>query len=257
MTLPSAGRDRRLQRLLNAKGFYFFLAMDHSLTLGPLPGNENLQHWLDYCVVNDISGIVINRGALSITRIPSSVGLIYQTFGMPDPNRSGRVKVTTARIRDALRASADLISVQINPFTETGLSELASIQEIVSGAEDVSLPVMFMINVPDLSKYDIDAMLFGYRVASELGADIVKIPIPHIVYEDNAIERVKQIISNGPAVVLAGGGLQDDFIQSTTISMKMGFAGVCVGRNIFQNPTPNQIVEGISNIYARTTLVLQ
>jgi DhnA family fructose-bisphosphate aldolase class Ia len=98
-------------------------------------------------------------------------------------------------------------------------------------------------NLPD------SAIAHSARIAAELGADIIKTPVP----KDYRI--LKEITSGLPVPVVVAGGSK---IAETTVfldlvekAMAAGAQGVAIGRNIFQSRHPELLLRAICRIVHR------
>jgi len=91
-----------------------------------------------------------------------------------------------------------------------------------------------------------DVLSFCCRVASELGADIVKSVWP------GSVDAFAQVTSSCPSpVVLAGGpGGEDDVstYELAKAAMDAGAAGLMFGRRIYNSTDPEQVLEKLAEI---------
>jgi fructose-bisphosphate aldolase/2-amino-3,7-dideoxy-D-threo-hept-6-ulosonate synthase len=83
------------------------------------------------------------------------------------------------------------------------------------------------------------------RVASELGADIVKTP-----YTGDPDSFREVTLGCHVPVVVAGGARGDDFatLQMIEGAMQGGAAGISIGRNAFQHPHPDLFVRAMTQV---------
>ena len=79
------------------------------------------------------------------------------------------------------------------------------------------------------------------RVGAELGADIVK-----VVYTGTAESFAEVVQGCTVPVVIAGGakmGSDEDIFRMVEGALSAGAAGLSIGRNAFQHPNPDKIIE--------------
>ncbi|MDA2933463.1 hypothetical protein MYX82_03880 [Acidobacteria bacterium AH-259-D05] len=239
------GKENRLSRLLTSEKYFLLLALDHGLTVGPIEGLRDLKRWVEFAKAQKIPGVVLNKGMVSSLSPLGDTSLVLQTFGLPDQTNAGTSKVPVARVEDAVRLSADAISVQIN-FKNPDLPQVAEkISAVVSSANEVSLPVLFMINVPNTEVFDTEDLAFAIRVCSELGADLIKVPLPAASVPFAQLDDLREVIDSSPPVLLAGGALSGNFEERAKMAVAAGFKGVCVGRHVFQADEPELVLQSI------------
>lgn len=178
MTPYSWGKSFRLNRIFKERNPCIILALDHPLTQGPILGTENIQEWITFSAKEGINGVVLNKGIVPYLQFHHSTSLILQMFGAPDRFKIGYNKVKTASLNDAICLSADAVSVQVTLFNKESMDKLETIQNVVSDASSNDIPILFMVNIPNDHSLTIKDFLFAYRVCWELGADIIKIPLP-------------------------------------------------------------------------------
>lgn len=225
----------RLKRLFpsNRSGL-FAVPMDHSLTMGPIPGIERLGPMVQKLQSGGVTAIIVHKGAVrdiqDVLDPSTSLGihLSSSTTQSPEPHR----KFLSGRVHDAVRLGADFVSLQVN-FGVPGEGEmLADLGEIVDQAAALGIPVLCMAYVKRKGQeYDPDSLAHACRAAADLGADVVKTSFP-------SLEGFKRIVGSVSVPVLVGGGQKlenkADLLRLVEQSMGAGGAGICIGRNLFQ-----------------------
>jgi len=91
-----------------------------------------------------------------------------------------------------------------------------------------------------------DVVAYGARMGMELNADLVKVPYTGDVDSFNWVVRAA-----GKTGVLAQGGKKVDWENLNTEvagAMKAGARGIAIGRNIWQDPNPNEISKKLSEL---------
>lgn len=244
------GKANRLARLQTEQGAYLLLALDHGLT-ATTPGLEEVGRWGALACHHQVSGVVVHRGMVPRLPLLGRTPLILQTFGLPDPERTRMAKVPVASVEDAVRLSADAIALQINLEGADRQHVVEQVAAMVSAADAVGLPVLFMVTVEDPEALDADRLGFAIRACTELGADLVKVPLPRAGLAPDALAALKQTILGAAPVLLAGGPIATDLDTQLTLAASLGFRGACIGRNVFQAERPERVLELLGDHFAR------
>jgi DhnA family fructose-bisphosphate aldolase class Ia len=106
-------------------------------------------------------------------------------------------------------------------------------------------PVLWGQQIPPHLHNASEMVAHAARVAFELGADVLKLPIPE---ELHALENLCQTL---PVPVLVMGGPLTDTTRLLHLiegAMDAGAAGVALGRNVWQHPHPQQMIEVLKQI---------
>jgi len=242
------GKANRLAKLLTEQGSYVLLALDHGLS-GPMPGLEDVARWVEVASRHRLSGVVLHRGMVPRSPLLGRTGLVLQTFGLPDAGASRLGRVPVASVDDALRLSADAIAIQLKiDGAEPRVVE--HVAELVSAADAVGLPVLFMVTVDDPEHADAGRLAFAIRACTELGADLIKVPLPGAGLTPDRLAALKQAILVAAPVLVAGGPLALDLDAQLTLAVSLGFSGACIGRNVFQAERPELVLEQIQERFA-------
>ncbi len=241
------GKYRRLLRLKKDDKYYFILALDHSLTVGPINGIETIEqldYWIDFAKKYEIPGVVINAGMVEKLNEFICPEIVLQTMGLPNVGQENINRVKVANIEKVIKSDACAVSVQLDMRSIDFSKAIRVISKIVHKANLYEYPVLFMINNSDWR--DVSEFNFSIRVCVELGADLIKVNLP----KKNEIRNDIECISvKHPPVLMAGGTCSDAFVDDLVASKKMGFSGVCVGRNVFQGNKPSLLLQKIEQIY--------
>ncbi len=244
------GKRRRLSRLQRDNGAYVLLAADHGVSLGPMPGLEDFTICSDPQIITIFSGVVLNRGAVP-RALPcdSSLGLIVQTFGSPEFG-SHVAKRSIASLDQLMALSPDGIAVELNLSAPQTTESLEWVSHSIQAADSLGVPVLLMISV-STKKVATEAFVHALRIGVELGADLIKIGLPDEICDAGAQaqEKIMSIVRMSPPVVLAGGPAGPRFPDVVNLSCKLGFKGVCIGRNIFRSETRGDVLTAVSSSY--------
>ena len=239
------GKSRRLEKL--KKGNYFLiLAMDHAISNGPISGIdsvENVNKWVSFSENNQIPAVVLNYRYIYNLDVFNKTNIVVQTMGLVKHEKNIN-KVPLANIEDITLVDGTAVSIQID-FNSENLDEaIQNITQIVSKANRYDYPVMFMVGNSDWKSAE--SFNYAVRVCAELGADLIKIHLPS---DPLAVKELHTFGANEPALLLAGGESMENFKERITSAKALGFQGVCLGRNIFQNETPNETLKMIDEVF--------
>ena len=233
-----SGKQRRMRRLLAADGKALLVAVDHSLTNGPIDGLSNMRAVLDAIVSGGADAVITHRGTASRAMpVQRETGLIIHLSGNSRLSNESDLKIRVCDPETAAALGADAVSAHLT-FSGDHREDreaLADLGRIARSCDQLGLPLLVMTYTRVAHEKRAPAVLHAARIAAELGADIVKSAHPG---DDHLHELATTL--NVP-VVIAGGEVSeqwDDFLKSVRTMLAAGVAGVCVGRRIFTQSDP-------------------
>jgi fructose-bisphosphate aldolase, class I len=249
---PWWGWDRRLSRLKTSDGFYLWLAADHQLTFGNTPGLSDLEDLISRLPTAGFSGVVLNRGAVRRLSPESPLGLVLQTYGMPQLSDYGR-KVELIRPEDVAFLNPDAVAVELSLAGPDFGPAIQEVARAVAAYERLSIPVLLMLTP---ASRHLGSLINAIHVASELGVALIKVGIPSTQFnhDPKSVGALARAVRSAPPVLLAGGPHGPGFLDLLALSRDAGFAGVCVGRNVFQAVDVDDVLACIRRVYSRTTV---
>lgn len=230
------GKTLRLRRLFPPEGPRLFsVPLDHSLSLGPIEGLEDLGRTVSALQSEGVRLVIVHKGAaprIAPVLDPGTllgIHLSASTAMAPE----GEPKRLTGTVREAIRLGADLVSLQVNFGGPNEGAMVEDFARISSEAEELGLPVLCMAYVKRKGhENDPELLAHACRAAADLGADIVKTNFP-------GAEGFRRMVRGTPAPLLFGGGpkadREEDFLQVVREALDAGAQGICVGRNLFQS----------------------
>jgi fructose-bisphosphate aldolase / 2-amino-3,7-dideoxy-D-threo-hept-6-ulosonate synthase len=245
------GKEIRLERIMDRNtGKSIIIPMDHGVTLGPMHGLIDPGRTIDLVAEGGANAVIGHIGlALHGHRQHGrDVGLILHLSAStsigPDPND----KVLVNTVTNALKMGADGVSVHINVGADSEAQMLADLGRIAVECIEWGMPLLAMMyprgkKIAD--EYDVGHVSLAARVAAELGADIVK-----TVYTGDQ-DSFREVTRGCPVpVVVAGGSKTDERATLELIegAMQGGAAGISIGRNAFQHPSPDRLVRAAALI---------
>jgi len=239
------GKDIRLERIMNRdSGTTVIVPMDHGVTVGPIAGLIDLEHSVNLVADGGANAVLGHMGLAlhGYRKGGSDIGLILHLSAStslgPDPND----KVIVNTVTNALKMGADGVSVHINIGADNEARMLKDLGMVAVECIEWGMPLLAMMyprggKIEDESS--VEAVSHAARVASELGADIVK-----TVYTGDPDSFREVTRGCHVPVVIAGGSKGDDLSTLRMIegAMEAGAAGVSIGRNAFQHVTPDKFV---------------
>jgi DhnA family fructose-bisphosphate aldolase class Ia len=208
-----------------------------------------------------IAGVIAALGAANVGAVIAHAGILEQyryqlrQYSLPtmlhvsasvdaDPARATSLaKVELYTVDTAERLEADGISIHINfrsRSTKRFRLELAHASRMIERAHKRSLPVLVMAyprdkvevdgKVKRMTSTDPDRIAKAARVAAEIGADLVKVPVA------DPVDAMADVVSGTfVPVLLAGGDVRpnEELAYMWEKAAEVGVDGVVLGRNAF------------------------
>lgn len=241
------GKSIRMDRLFNRRsGRTIIVPMDHGVTKGPIPGlrNKEIGSIISSVLQARANAVLLHKG-MTHHYASSGVkgGLIVHLSASTGFSPSPHTKRVVSSLEDAIARGADAVSVHVNLGDENEGEMLASMGEVTEKAVRWGMPVLAMVysRGKGLDEFDPENVVHCARVAEELGADIVKVNYPG---DQQSFHYVVSSVSI--PVVIAGGEKMDnrkDLLRMAYDARQAGGAGLSIGRNIFQDEAPGELVD--------------
>ncbi|MCF8884997.1 MAG: 2-amino-3,7-dideoxy-D-threo-hept-6-ulosonate synthase [Nitrososphaerota archaeon] len=240
------GKQVRISRI-TCMGKMVCVPMDHGVTVGPIKGLDNIYETIRKVERGGATAILTHKGILKNLESVPSLGLIIHLSASTNlsPNPNWKVKIGT--LKEAIRLGADAVSVHINIGNKDEQDMLVKLGLLADECDEWGIPLIAMMyprgeNIKDPN--DPYTIAHIARIAAELGADIVKVPMPSSNPED-----IKIITKTCPIPVVAAGGpkMEDDkqVLQLAEAVVRAGGAGITFGRNVFQHESPELMVKAL------------
>ncbi|MFA6171661.1 MAG: 2-amino-3,7-dideoxy-D-threo-hept-6-ulosonate synthase [Patescibacteria group bacterium] len=224
--------------------------MDHGVTDGPIPGLIKMDEIIKKVKAGGADAIVIHKGIYKLYKdvigdLPVFIHISAST-GLSGSLR----KVLIATAREVKELGAQGVSIHLNLGNEHEGEMLKDLGTVARECQEEGLPLLAMMYPRTM----IDGKIVHYRdtarvkhaarVAAELGADIVKVPFT------GDAESFREVVEGCPIpVVIAGGakGSEEIMLSSIRDCVRVGAAGVSVGRNVFQSEDVSGMLEKIKD----------
>lgn len=222
------------------------LPLDHGLSEGSIAGLEDPGELLRSMREQPIQGVVLHKGMAMAyggeVRLDQSliVHLSAGTrHGLPAYN-----KAVVCSVPEALRLGADMVSMHINIGNDLEDRMLTDLGACVEDAHQLGLPLLAMVYARGgqiVNESDPTLVAHSIRIGAELGADVIKVP-----YCGNPQSFGRAVSTCPSPVVVSGGPRSGDFrtfMRTVQEALDAGAAGVCVGRNVFQQENPAKAMQ--------------
>lgn len=242
------GKKRRLKRIFRDDQRTVIVPMDHGVTVGPVTGLVKMQEIIDKLLPGGVDAVVLHRGVAKHVDT-GNAGLIVHLSGItklgPDPNN----KVQVCSVEEAVRIGSDAVSVHVNVGAEQEDKMLEKLGRVADDCDRYGMPLLAMMypRGPKIeNEHAVDMVAHAARLGAELGADMVKTN-----YTGN-VDTFKEVVRGCYVPVIIAGGPKvetvQEVLQMVHDSIKVGGAGLSIGRNVFQNENPTLMVRALSAI---------
>lgn len=249
------GKSIRLERIMDRNtGNCVIVPMDHGVSIGPTEGLFDMKKTVNDVANGGATAVLMHKGLIPYSHRTSGqdIGLILHLSASTDIGVTSNSKVLVATVEEALKIGADAVSVHINVGAETEPQMLSDLGMVSKECNEWGMPLLVMAypRGPKIqNSYDPHAIAHAARVATELGADIVKCSYT------GDIDSFREVVRGTLApIVIAGGpkmNSDDDILQMVYDSVQAGGHGVSIGRNVFQHRNVEAMTHAISDIVLR------
>jgi len=244
-----------IERLLPPQHKVLIVPIDHGLTMGNLPGLEEPERLLQCLIDLGIDGTLLSpglarrlapvwRGRLSVT-----LTLDFQLLGeRPGASQGVREVARIASPATAQQLGVDAVKMLMvwGVRDEVVTKNIELIAQTIEEARTAGLPVMvepLWFGRP-LPPEEFEAfVIHAARIAVELGAEILKIPVV-------SPQALEQITRWGVPVLFLGGSPQQDpepLFKAIRAGLAHGVRGLVMGRNVWQNPNMEALISQLKD----------
>ncbi len=226
-------------------GRYVIVALDHSMTTGPIAATDSYDKLLRTVAEAGADAVIMHRGRAkrAIGQL-GELGLILHVSASTAAGAHNNAKTAVGCVDDALRLGADALSVHLNVGSDTEPTQLREIGELSSACDRWQMPLLIMAypRGPEVhDEHDPQRIAHAVSVAVDLGADLVKTNFA------GSVTAMSEIVATSPIPVLVAGGQADgrSIEQIGDDAVRSGCAGVAMGRQIFESESPGEVVRGL------------
>ncbi|AIZ56859.1 2-amino-3,7-dideoxy-D-threo-hept-6-ulosonate synthase [Candidatus Methanoplasma termitum] len=253
------GKSIRMERMIDRKtGNSVIVPMDHGVSIGPVDGLIDMRKTVDDVAKGGATAVLMHKGLIRFSHrtFGNDIGLILHLSASTDVGVTSRSKILVASVEEALKIGADGVSVHINVGAESESDMLYDVGVISEQCAEWGMPffVMAYPRGPSIKdSYDPKMVAHAARVATELGADIVKCSYT------GDMKSFEKVVEGALApVVIAGGPKMNsdlDVLNMVYDSLQAGGKGVSIGRNVFQHKNVEMMTRAISDIVLKGATV--
>lgn len=256
----NTGKSLRLKRLYkyNAERL-FIVPLDHSVTDGPFARNIDYDKTLQEIAGAGADAVILHKGRLRglsedcYKKISIIVHVSASTKYATDANE----KYIVASVEDAVRRGADGISAHVNLGSATEAQQLRDLAALADSCDKFGIPLLAMMYARGEkigAHPESHTLAHAASLAADLGADIVKLCLPH------DIDQIAWITDRSPLPVVAAGGSklnEKEFMVYVQQLVMGGAAGLAAGRNIFMSRDVSSIVRRTRHCLDRREPILE
>ncbi len=260
------GKKARLHRLLYRfglrNGTALFLPYDQGLEHGPRdffanPDAADPRYIVKLAGEGGFNGVVLQIGLAEkfFWDYAGEVPLVLKLNGKTDiPSDADALSPVHAEVADAVRLGADAVGYTMYVGTPAAETDFAQFHRIRADAQRFGMPLIVWAYPRGSAiakrggKDSFYAVHYAARVASELGADVVKVNFPHpektsgvpeaytrAYASQDAIDAVVRAANRTLLLVSGGEKAGDDvMLEKARQSMEAGATGLIFGRNVWQ-----------------------
>ncbi len=252
-----SGLEIRMRNLFQY-GKAFVVALDHGLVMGPMKGIERPEEIVPKLRIAD---------ALQMS--PPMVKTVKENFfSRSSPMLIARLDTANVwrdkyvehkegyysrlfSVRDAIKAGADAVVTYLVVGYDSDQVEGINLDLLSSAraeAEDYGIPFivepLYVVRGNPDSVKEVEVVKYVTRLASELGADILKVDFTGKDFS----EVVKVAFS--PILIRGGPKTSNDkeFFSMLKDALDAGASGITVGRNLWQSENPEGMARAISKL---------
>ncbi len=262
----TGGKRARLHRILFQHGLRngtaLFLPYDQGLEHGPRDffANEaatDPRYILRLAVDGGFNGIAIHAGLAEkfYWEFAGEVPLILKLNGKTDiPSDEAALSPMISTVEEAVALGADAVGYTLYVGSPSQVEDFGQLRSVRADAVRFGMPLIvwaYPRGSAIVAKGGMDsfyAVDYASRVASEIGADMVKVNFPRaakrvgvrqeydaVFTEQHAIDAVVRSANRSLLLVSGGEKLGDDaMLEKARLSMEAGATGLIFGRNVWQ-----------------------
>lgn len=240
------GFKNRLNKVLpglsQAKGSVMF-AIDHGYFMGPTTGLEKPQDTI-VPLLPFADSLMLTRGMLNYS-IPNDINIpivLRVSGGNSILNEDMSNEKLCVSMEEAVRMNVSAVAFSIYVGAKYEHQTLTEFSKLVNEAHSFGIPVLAVTAVGKDMVRDLRYLSLASRIATELGADIVK------TYH---CEGFEELVNTCPVPVIIAGGKKISEIKALELAERAineGALGVDMGRNIFQAKNPIQMIKAVRSV---------
>lgn len=262
----NTGKKARLRRILFQHGLgngtALFLPYDQGLEHGPRdfaanPESSDPRYIVRLGVEGGFNGVAVQIGLAEkfFWDFAGELPLVLKLNGKTDiPPDDHALSPLQAEVADAVRLGADAVGYTLYVGTPAAEADYAQLRRVRADAERFGMPLIVWAYPRGSAiaakggKDSFYAVDYAARVASELGADVVKVNFPHPEKNGgvpapyrmswSSQEAIDAVVrsANRTLLLVSGGERAGDeaMLEKAREAMEAGATGLIFGRNVWQ-----------------------
>lgn len=260
----SVGKTIRIRRLFNSRTEKsIVVAVDHGKTLGAVSGLEKMEQTLELLLQEGPDAVLLNPGMFRLMhhlwkgeKVPGIIIACDTSVrsSIPGAEQMGFEYRLLSTAEEAVSLGADAIKVFLI-FCRKDLGgygdNLKALAQVIRAADRFGLPVMVEATLwgaarSEKKPQDTNLVADICRVATEMGADLLKVPFIGAPEEFRRVTDITPI----PVTILGGaktGKIKDVFVMVEQ-ALQANVSGLVFGRNIWQHPTPRLVLRALKKM---------
>jgi putative autoinducer-2 (AI-2) aldolase len=237
------GLKNRLSKIIKPKtGRTVMLAVDHGYFQGPTTGLKNpkisIEPLLPYA-----DAIMLTRGILRTSINPqTNTPIVLRVSGGSSILKELSNEGLITSMEEAIRLNVSAVATSIFIGGEYEKQTLLNLSKLVDVGERYGIPILAVTAVGKDMNRDSRYLALACRIASELGAHIVK---------TYYCKDFNNVVNSCPVPLVIAGGKkipEKEALQLTNDAIQAGSVGVDMGRNIFQSDAPISMIKAVNSI---------
>jgi len=246
------GKHIRMERIMDRNtGKTILVPLDHGVSVGPIDGIIDIKESVDRVAAGGANAIIEHKGLVGAghRKKGADIGLIIHLSASTSLSPYPHSKTLVCSVEEAIKLGADAVSIHVNIGDGQEKEMLHDFGRVAYEARTWGMPLLAMVyprGAKIKNEYDVAVVKHAARVASEMGADIVKVSYT------GSPQTFRQVVEGSTIpVVIAGGAKMDsdrDILEMVRGAMDAGSAGVSIGRNVFQHKDPTRMVRAMASI---------
>jgi 3-hydroxy-5-phosphonooxypentane-2,4-dione thiolase len=218
------------------------LAVDHGYFQGPTTGLENPRRTITP-LLPYADSLMLTRGVLRTSVDPGQeVPIVLRVSGGTSILKELSNEAITTSVEEAIRLNASAVAVSVFVGSEYEKQTLTNLAQLVDEGERYGMPVLAVTAVGKEMARDARYLGLACRIASELGASVVKTYF---------CEDFRKVVEGCPVPVVIAGGKklpEREALQLAHDAISEGAVGVDMGRNIFQSTNPVGMIKAVQAV---------
>ena len=256
----SIGRTLRMNSIFKKEtGKSVIVAIDHGSIAGPMEGINNPPALIEACVKGGADAVLTTRGFVkaSAQAWDRNLGLILRLTGgfTVLGGKFEEELISSPETALAYGAAGAAVTVKFGHEREGEFIKQASLAADICERWGVPLMIEAMAKGKDLKSTDPKGVKLAARAAQEIGGDLIK------TYYTGDPDSFAEVVAGCPAPIVILGGEKSDSLEAlfndVYYSVQAGGKGIAIGRNIWQFPKVQFMIEAMAGLVHENWTVKQ